>query len=103
MVTGNRISDDPTIRAIHDSVKTVVKNQEKLQERLMDPETGYFKKVGDLEIWRHETIDPERKRFKAWVSKLIWLILAALLVGGSVFGLKLSFEPSDKQQVEQSK
>ena len=103
MVTGNRISDDPTIRAIHESVKTVVKNQEKLSEDLLDPKTGYFRKVNDLETWREETIDPERKRLKAWVTKLVWLIIAALLVGGSVFGFRLSFEPSNKQQVEQQK
>ena len=103
MTAGNRISDDPTIILIHDGVKKMVKKQDELEGHLLDPEKGYFKKVNDLETWREETIDPERKRFKAWVSKLIWLIIAGLAVGGGIFGFRLSFEPTVNQQVEQSK
>lgn len=100
---GGRISDDPIITQIHDNVKSIAANQEELSKQLLDPEKGYFRKVNDLEIWRQETIDPERKKFKSWFAKIIWMIIGALLLGGTVFGFKLSFEPSTKQQQEQKK
>jgi len=103
MGNGNRLQDDPVIQNINSNVNTILDKQSKIENYLLDPDNGYFKRVNDLEKWRNDTIDPERKKYKAVMAKIIWMIIGALIFGGGFLGLKLTFSDKPKIGIERLK
>jgi hypothetical protein len=99
---GNRIADDPVIKNISSGINTLIDNQQKFDEYLRHPEHGLFTRVKDAER-DIDDINLERKKIKAWVTKLVWVMITALLLGGTIFGYKLSLTPTGNQQVEENK
>jgi hypothetical protein len=95
--TKSRFEDNPVINDINTNIKEILAEQRSQYKKLYDPETGLFtkieKRVDHLEQWKKNTIDPERKKVKNWISRLIWAALLALAGGGTFFGLKLSTGP----------
>ena len=86
----NRLEDNPVIKQMASDIKTILKKQEGIERMLLDPDNGVYSRIRSLEHWR-EIVDSERiTRKKKW-ERIIWIIVGALLTGGSILGYSLQF------------
>lgn len=90
--TGNRIEDNPFFIHLADTVKEIHDDQKEIQRAIFDPEKGIHQRLQHIEIWK-KNINDERATYKKWLAKIIWTILAALLLGGGIAGWVIDYKP----------